>query len=411
MKVLSDILHKAGILKENAEAYSSGGYSVFVRNSTTQRVETVPSSSLVPDQSGNSGKYLTTNGTSLSWGSISTIGGTGSSGQVTFWTGSNSISGNNIFFWDNSNSRLGVGTNSPSSGITSYSTSAATQFKSAGVAPAITFSDTLVSSTYASVLGLATGSNQFITGTTAGDVAIANQSTVAGAIVFGTGTSERFRMSSLGNLLIGTSTDSGFKLDVQGTGRFTGKVTITSNGVDVIGNSLFQNNLTAYGDIATSSNFSGVHLSASGKVVTNNSITTKLLNSTNTAFISYGVSYNTNTVSPASGNNYSGYGYIVNGTSSIGLSFFTNNGPDTSTVFGSESMRLTGSGNLLLGTLTDYASSQLTINSTTKGFLPPRMTTTQKNSIASPAAGLVVYDTTLNKLCVYTTAWETITSV
>jgi hypothetical protein len=57
------------------------------------------------------------------------------------------------------------------------------------------------------------------------------------------------------------------------------------------------------------------------------------------------------------------------------------------------------------------ASAQLELTSTTKGFLPPRMTTTQKNAIASPAAGLVVYDTTLNKLCVYTTAWETITSL
>ena len=57
------------------------------------------------------------------------------------------------------------------------------------------------------------------------------------------------------------------------------------------------------------------------------------------------------------------------------------------------------------------ASSLVTINSTTRGFLPPRMTTTQKNAIATPAAGLVVYDTTLAKLCVYTTAWETITSI
>jgi len=52
------------------------------------------------------------------------------------------------------------------------------------------------------------------------------------------------------------------------------------------------------------------------------------------------------------------------------------------------------------------------VTSTTQGFLPPRMTTTQKNAIASPAAGLVVYDTTLNKLCVRTAlAWEIITSL
>jgi len=35
---------------------------------------------------------------------------------------------------------------------------------------------------------------------------------------------------------------------------------------------------------------------------------------------------------------------------------------------------------------------------------------TQGVAIASPAAGLVVYDTTLAKLCVFTTTWETITS-
>ena len=39
-------------------------------------------------------------------------------------------------------------------------------------------------------------------------------------------------------------------------------------------------------------------------------------------------------------------------------------------------------------------------DSTTKGFLPPRMTTTQKNAI-SAVAGLVVYDSTTNKLQCY----------
>jgi hypothetical protein len=71
------------------------------------------------------------------------------------------------------------------------------------------------------------------------------------------------------------------------------------------------------------------------------------------------------------------------------------------------------SGNVIIGGAgsNNNDSAILNIVSTTKGFLPPRMTTTQKNAIATPAAGLVVYDTTLNKLCVYTTAWETITSI
>lgn len=58
------------------------------------------------------------------------------------------------------------------------------------------------------------------------------------------------------------------------------------------------------------------------------------------------------------------------------------------------------------------APSILQCDSNTKGFLPPRMTTGQKNAIAAPAAGLIVFDNTINKLCVFSgIAWETITSV
>jgi hypothetical protein len=56
-----------------------------------------------------------------------------------------------------------------------------------------------------------------------------------------------------------------------------------------------------------------------------------------------------------------------------------------------------GMGNNTIGD----ASALLTLTSTTKGFLPPRMTTTQKNAIATPAAGLMVYDTTLNQMSYY----------
>jgi hypothetical protein len=76
----------------------------------------------------------------------------------------------------------------------------------------------------------------------------------------------------------------------------------------------------------------------------------------------------------------------------------------------SERMRLTSTG-LGIGTSSPSASSILDAQSTTKGVRMPNMTTTQKNAIASPAAGLMVFDTTLAKLCVYTgAAWQTITS-
>lgn len=71
----------------------------------------------------------------------------------------------------------------------------------------------------------------------------------------------------------------------------------------------------------------------------------------------------------------------------------------------------TATGAISIGVTAPAASAVLEIASTTKGVLFPRMTTAEKTAIASPVAGLVVYDTTLNKLCVYTTAWETITSL
>jgi hypothetical protein len=58
-------------------------------------------------------------------------------------------------------------------------------------------------------------------------------------------------------------------------------------------------------------------------------------------------------------------------------------------------------GNMGLSVASQNASAKMQIDSTTSGFLPPRMTTTQKNAIASPAAGLVVYDSTTNKLQCY----------
>ena len=53
---------------------------------------------------------------------------------------------------------------------------------------------------------------------------------------------------------------------------------------------------------------------------------------------------------------------------------------------------------LAVNTSTPAASAALDVTSTTKGFLPPRMTTTQRDAISSPTNGLVLYNTTTNKL-------------
>src|SRR5689334_25154039 len=65
-----------------------------------------------------------------------------------------------------------------------------------------------------------------------------------------------------------------------------------------------------------------------------------------------------------------------------------------------------------IGTTTPNASSLLDITSTTKGVLVPRMTKTQRDAIASPATGLLIYQTNSTPGFYYYsgTAWTAISS-
>lgn len=51
-----------------------------------------------------------------------------------------------------------------------------------------------------------------------------------------------------------------------------------------------------------------------------------------------------------------------------------------------------------IGTTTPNTSAALHINSTTKGLLIPRMSTTERNAITTPAEGLLIYNLTTNEL-------------
>lgn len=51
-----------------------------------------------------------------------------------------------------------------------------------------------------------------------------------------------------------------------------------------------------------------------------------------------------------------------------------------------------------VGTSSPTATAQLEVSSTTKGFLPPRMTTGQRDAIGSPAVGLIIYNITNGRL-------------
>ena len=68
-----------------------------------------------------------------------------------------------------------------------------------------------------------------------------------------------------------------------------------------------------------------------------------------------------------------------------------------------------GGGAVAVGTNSPAATAQLDVSSTTKGFLPPRMTTTQRDAIASPATGLEIFNTTTGIPNFYNgTAWTAV---
>ena len=74
---------------------------------------------------------------------------------------------------------------------------------------------------------------------------------------------------------------------------------------------------------------------------------------------------------------------------------------------GNLGLTVASSTNILIGTTVDTASSILKLESTTKGFLPPRMTNAQRAAITSPAVGLMVYctDTTEGVYVYKSTGW------
>ena len=70
-------------------------------------------------------------------------------------------------------------------------------------------------------------------------------------------------------------------------------------------------------------------------------------------------------------------------------------------------MVINASGNVGIGTNSPNASAILELSTTQRGLLPPRVTTTQRDAICSPAEGLTVYNTTTDALNYYTgSAWS-----
>jgi hypothetical protein len=77
---------------------------------------------------------------------------------------------------------------------------------------------------------------------------------------------------------------------------------------------------------------------------------------------------------------------------------------------GSERLRITSTGNVGINSTSPGAA--LDISSTNSGFLPPRLTTTQRNAISTPTAGLVIFNTSTAQLEYYTgSQWSPVHSI
>jgi hypothetical protein len=182
---------------------------------------------------------------------------------------------------------------------------------------------------------------------------------------------ERLRITDAGNIIVqsgGTFTDAGFRLDVNGTARVQSSFEVSAGATTINATSgiiNLQKNGTSFLQINNDS--FGVRLTPNGQVTVSTSLGMTLGNSL----------YDLN-------NNYSGYrGLNIRG----GWGLHCANTP--------------------------VASAIIQADSTTQGFLPPRMTAAQRAAISSPATGLMVYQTDGTEgVYVYSGgAWKSLTMV
>ena len=152
------------------------------------------------------------------------VSGSGTSGQVAYFNGTSSITGESNLFWDATNDRLGIGTNSPNQRL----------------------------EVNGRIRVSSDGTNGGDMAVDAGGLAFSTQGSTPIAFWRDNYTNHSMRISAAGRLLINNTNDEGFTLDVNGTGRFSGSVDITGTGdVLVLRKS---NNVPAVAFIGTSTN-------------------------------------------------------------------------------------------------------------------------------------------------------------
>lgn len=208
------------------------------------------------------------------------------------------------------------------------------------------------------------------------------------------------RLASNGNILIGSTTDTTERLQVTGTAKITGVLSLTSNLSVVNGftiNSAGSNNLIGAQTTQAAAILAISNLYTSSRLTTGTQSTVDITNTFNPTsgpalhhFLNL-----TFTVNQTGGANGITRGIYLNAILTAAADFrgieWTNNTGWGLYGVGTASNYLQGS--LGIGTASINASAKVQIDSTTQGFLPPRMTATQRAAISTPAEGLIIFQT------------------
>jgi len=246
--------------------------------------------------------------------------------------------------------------------------------------------------------------------------------------LYGAGTANNYLA---GKLLIGTTTVSTFALDVNGTARVSGNTTITNGDLNlntIPTNGAFASNLrigtgfSIFGQAYASGGYQ-MYISGGGSGATdfsggfslNFGNTTNKILSIESTQISTTQKLVLGTYAEFNG----GIGYNFRSYYSapqIGFSFADGGGVEfviRGSVSNANFLTTFTNGTIGINSNTSIASAQFQIQSTTKGFLPPRMTNAQRTAISSPAVGLIVYctDATEGLYQYINNAWVNLTGV
>jgi len=153
-------------------------------------------------------------------------------GQIIFPTSGGTLSGSSSLFWDNTNAKLGLGTTTLSGArLTITSVNEAEHLHLVANAPALTFTNAL-SLTYYAGIGMATASNNFVTGAVQGDLAIGAFNT--SSILFYNNNTNTMRMSLNGSgaaIFSGSVTARGPKSQIIADGNSVGAGILLSNSI------------------------------------------------------------------------------------------------------------------------------------------------------------------------------------